>query len=143
VTRALIAVSLLALAVCQPAPEPEPAGEVRIAVGPITSASELAGYYRIGGIKDVELGDEGFPVQITEDRVMVLARCVRTEWIYRFEGERIAVTAEDQREPCRRALNPDERAIVYAFGGMERATRTPANGILIEGTGPAITLFSQ
>ena len=156
----MLLLATLVLAACQPADEeapPSPASTASpaspansaspaaaVASGPITTPEELSGYYRIAGIDGAEIeGSEGFGVRFTEDRVMVLAQCIKTEWLYRFEGERIVVTVDNLREPCRRALSPDERAIASAFDGMERASRTPANAILIEGSGGSLTLFSQ
>jgi len=150
----VLLLATLVLAACQPADEEAPASPASsaspaspvdaVASGPITTPEELSGYYRIAGIDGAEIeGSEGFGVRFTEDRVMVLAQCIKTEWLYRFEGARIVVTADKLREPCRRALSPDERAIASAFDGMERASRTPANAILIEGSGASLTLFSQ
>jgi hypothetical protein len=145
--RAGLLLAAVALAACQPVPEPESAQpeEVRVRVGPIASAEELEGIYRVAGLGDIDMAelDRGIAVSITGDRIDVLLNCVNTHWIYRFEGTRLVTTAVEDSEPCRRALNPDERAIGQGFDGAERVTRTPSNGILIEGSGPAITLFSQ
>ncbi len=53
------------------------------------------------------------------------------------------VTTVVEGPTCRRALMPEERAIVLGFDGATRVSRTESNGILFEGTGPDITLFSQ
>jgi len=145
--RAIIpAIALFALAACQPAETPESAGtdQGRVAVGPIISAEALEGVYRVASINDDDLGDldTGFAVAITRDRIDVVENCVTTDWSYRFEGQQI-VTAPIPGPTCRRALLPQETALIAALTGAQTVSRTPANGVLIEGSGGSVTLFSQ
>ncbi len=137
----------LALAACQPAAPPEshpPAEEVLVKVGPITSAEELEGIYRVADLEGIDMDGlgHGFSVIITRSEIDTLERCIYLHWRYRFEGERL-VTDAIERSPCRRALNPDEAALMDALDGAEKATRTPSNGILLEGPGGSVTLFTQ
>jgi len=144
--RALLVFTVLALAACQPAPQPEsaPPEAVQVAAGPITSAAGLEGMYRVAGIEGYDLADLpiGFSVSIGPDEIDVPETCFNVHWRYRFEAGRI-VTEPVVRPPCRGMLSFEGQALTRGFSGAERVTRTPANGILIEGSGPAITLFSQ
>ena len=142
--RTGLSFAALALAACQPAPPAQNANQVRIAVGPITSAEELEGAYRVADIEGIDMAelDRGFAVMISRDEIDVLENCVSTHWTYRFERGRL-VTKPVRGPTCRRALMPEERALMDGFDGAAMATRTTSNGILIEGGGPAITLYSQ
>ena len=119
------ALALFALAACQPAAQENP-GQPASAVTPepILSAAALQGEYRLAGIdgQDPDL-PEGVAVSITADAIGVPGACAGPA--------------------CRRAVLPHEQAIKAAFDSPDRVTRTPANGILIEGGGRSITLFSQ
>ena len=141
---ALSALALLTLAACQPVAEPESAADVRVRVGPITSAEELEGIYRVADIEGIDMAslDRGLSVSITPDTIRVLDNCVSTAWTYRFEGERL-VTTSIPGPTCRRALLREEAAAIRAFSGADRVSRTPANGVLFEGSGGSVTLFSQ
>ncbi len=100
--------------------------------------------YRVAGLEGIELDelDHGFSVWISQDEINTFERCIYLHWRYRFEGERL-VTQPIERPSCRRALNPDEAALMDALGGAQKVTRTPSNGILLEGPGGSVTLFSQ
>ncbi|WP_336979548.1 hypothetical protein [Altererythrobacter fulvus] len=152
--------ALLGLAACQPGPAPEPAsesadesaperapestGDARVRVGPITSAEELEGIYRVADIEGIDMAalDRGLAVEITRDRIDVLESCVSSDWAYRFEGQQL-ITSTIEDPTCRRAVFPEEAAIMRAFTGASRVSRTAANGILFEGSGGSVTLFSQ
>lgn len=144
----LPALALFALAACQPAAQenpgqPAPAPVPAATPEPILSAAELQGEYRLAGIdgQDPNL-PEGVAVSITADAIAVPGACVLAGWRYRFEDGRLA-TEEIAGPACRRAVLPHEQAIKAVFDSPDRVTRTPANGILIEGGGRSITLFSQ
>jgi hypothetical protein len=141
---AFSALALLALSACQPAAEPESTGDVRVKVGPITSAEDLEGVYRVADIEGIDMAklDRGLSVEITQERIDVLENCVSSDWAYRFEGQRL-VTTVIEGPTCRRALLREEAAAIRAFSGADRVSRTPANGVLFEGSGGSITLFSQ
>jgi len=145
--RAALLLAGLALAGCQPVTEPESAAqeEVLIRVGPITSTDELEGIYRVAGLGDIDMAelDRGLSVSITGGTIDVLANCVNKHWTYRFEGERLVTIAVEDKEVCRRALMPEEAAIMDGLDKADRVSRTESNGILIQGSGPDITLFSQ
>jgi len=140
-----LGLALAALAGCQPAPAPESAADIAVKVGPITTSSELEGIYRVADIGGIDMADldHGFAVSIERGRIDVLANCINTHWTYRFEDARLVTAPVEDHGPCRRALMQDERAIMEAFDGAQRASRTPSNGILIEGSGPSLTLFTQ
>jgi len=141
-----LAVTLaFALAACQPAPTAESAGAEAgaVAAGAIVSAAELEGEYRLAGLngEDPNL-PEGVAVAITASEISLPGNCLNLRWSYRFEGERL-VTERIEGPSCRRAVLPHEQAITDIFTGAEKVSRTPANGILFEGAGGSLTLFSQ
>lgn len=139
-------IALIALAGCQPAEPPQSIGgeQGRVAVGPITSAENLVGLYRVAGLDGIDMAKlhRGMSVQITGDTIDVLENCVTTNWSYRFEGERLVTTA-NEGPTCRRALMQEESLLIHGFTGAQKVSRTAANGILFEGTGGSVTLFSQ
>lgn len=141
---ALSVFALLTLAACQPVAEPESTGDARVRVGPITSPDDLEGIYRVADIEGIDMAalDRGLSVEITQDRIDVQENCVSTDWTYRFEGQRL-VTTVIEGPTCRRALMPEEAAIMKAFTGADRVSRTPASGVRFEGSGGSVTLFSQ
>ena len=141
---AFLAAALLALAACQPAPRESAGQPVPAATpAPIVSAEELEGEYRLAGIdgQDPNL-PEGVAISITADEIHVPGACVITGWRYRFEDSRL-VTETIEGAACRRAVLPHEQAIMAVFSSPDRVSRTAANGILFEGSGGSITLFSQ
>lgn len=141
---AFSAFALLSLSACQPLAEPESTGDTRVKVGPISSADDLEGLYRVADIEGIDMAalDRGLSVEITQDRIYVQESCVSSDWAYRFEGQRL-VTTEIVGPTCRRAPLPEEEALMYAFTQADRVSRTPANGVLFEGGAGSVTLFSQ
>src|SRR5690606_25510691 len=108
----------------------------RVRGGPITSADDLEGIYRVADIEGIDMAalNRGLSVSITPDTIRVLESCVSTDWTYRFEGNRL-VTTSIPGPTCRRALMSEEAAAIRAFSGADRVSRTPANGVLFEGSG--------
>lgn len=132
--------SAAALAACQPAGSPDgPAPSD----GTISSPAVLEGEYRLAGLNGLDPNlPYGVAVSISASQIAVPDSCVLTPWNYRFEGERL-ITQAVEGPTCRRAVMPHEQAMKDAFTGAEKVSRTPANGILFEGSGGSITLFSQ
>lgn len=145
--RGAVILAALALAACQPAPELESAEPetIAITVGPISSAKELEGIYRVAELADIDMADldRGVSVMIEKGRIDVLLQCVNTHWQFHFEGERLVTKSVQDHEVCRRALNPEEAAIMDAFDQADRVSRTESNGIRFEGSGGNVTLFLQ
>jgi hypothetical protein len=135
----------LTLASCQPAPRPDNTREFELKVGPITSAAELDGMYRVAELADIDMAelDRGVSVSIVHGRIDVLLQCVNVHWDIRFEGERLITRPVEDHEPCRRAQMPEEAVIQDAFDHADRVSRTPSNGISFEGSGSSVTLFTQ
>ncbi len=141
----LAAALILALAACQPAPGPQSSGPEAgaVAAGAISSSAELEGEYRLAGLngEDPNL-PEGVAVAISASEISLPGNCLNLKWSYRFEGQRL-VTQRIEGASCRRAVLPHEQAITEIFTGADRVSRTPSNGILFEGAGGSLTLFSQ
>jgi len=145
VRAAALLLAGLVLASCQHTPEPESTGEFELKVGPITSVAELEGVYRVAELGDIDMAelDRGVSVSIARGRIDTLLQCVNVHWDIRFEGERLIARPVEDHEPCRRAQMPEEAAIQQAFNHADRVSRTPSNGILFEGAGGSVTLFTQ
>ncbi len=154
----LFMAAALALGACQPVAEPESAeteapasanteapasADTEATPSAISSSAELAGEYRLAGINGEDFNEPiGVAVSITSDRIDFVGSCVFTHWTYRFEGEQI-VTQMEEGPTCRRALAPWETTARDALSAAQSVSRTPSNGILIDGPGGSLTLFSQ
>ncbi len=141
---------LLLLAACQPAAEAPLASASNVngtstpvdASKPV-AAAELPGEYRVGG---VDAGGIDLPHAITasigQTRIDLRSGCIRYAFGYRLDGGRI-MTEALPAPSCRRALYPEERALEAAFLAARTVRRSPAYGIVFEGEGRSVTLFSQ
>jgi len=154
--KALFPVALLALAACSDEPETEVAEPSATATAeapaPTPSATRtdtasvatIAGEYRVAGVggQDIDL-PYGITASITADRIHLTADCVNVEWGYTMDADGTLSTARVPTEGCARGLNEIEEALVEAFDGAERVTRTASNGYEFSGRGPTAILFTQ
>ncbi|MCL6249743.1 hypothetical protein M3P36_01600 [Altererythrobacter sp. KTW20L] len=119
------------------------------------SATELAGEYRVAGIDGGEVeGDMGIGLTIADGVISYEPQCLGFVWTL-ADGERglleIARHLDYQPEPrpdgtvvvCQPAVTPAFYELATAFDVVDRAVRTPANGIEFTGGGHSVTLFSQ
>ncbi|WEK45717.1 MAG: hypothetical protein P0Y56_11830 [Candidatus Andeanibacterium colombiense] len=106
-----------------------------------TAASQLKGNYRVAGIDGTEFTSlhDGFEVTISGDKIEVRGNCTSNGWSYRFDGAKL-VTAVIEGPTCRRAVTDEEAALGRVFAGAVKASPTPWDGIMIEGTGGTVTL---
>jgi hypothetical protein len=109
-----------------------------------TSSSQLKGTYRVAGIDGTEFTSlkDQFAVVIGDDKIDVPENCTSNGWSYRFEGTRL-VTQAIEGPTCRRALSDEEAALGRALAGASKASPTPWDGIMIEGTGGTVTLVAD
>jgi hypothetical protein len=146
-------IAFLVLAACQPAAErdaPEPAvsstpAEPTPALsGNAVPPEQLAGEYRVAGVggQGIDL-PYGITASITADRIHLTADCVNVEWGYTMDADGSLSTLRVPTEGCARGLNEIEEALVEAFDGAERVSRTASNGYEFSGRGPTATLFTQ
>jgi hypothetical protein len=162
--KSIASIAALALAACQPAADDELTGVVAEEPAPLadvpvrTPTPETAppgvarperqqllpaGEYRVAGADgaDIDLG-HGISLSVSEDTIALASQCVTPRWTYRYVDGRLRTEAIG--EPiCERGLHPAEEAIIAVFHDPQQITRTPANGIYIEGGGHSVTLFSQ
>jgi hypothetical protein len=140
---ALLCLSAIAVAACQPNDEAPQSAPDEADSSIIATSEALAGEYRVAGIdgEDVDL-PHGITASITGDRIDVQSDCIRFAWSYRFE-DRLLVTEQAPVASCRRALLPEERALSEAVEAADVVRRTPTNGIELSGNGRSVTLFSQ
>jgi hypothetical protein len=161
--RRLVPGLALLIAACgeqAPAPPETPetaatAAESAVADGsvPITAVGDLLGEYRVAGIDGEPLDAPiGIAVSIDGPMLSFEPTCAGFVWSIRFEAGRLVTTrfgeayADPQVPPppvCAVALFPEQRRLAEAFDAAERVARTPANGILFEGGGRSVLLFSQ
>ena len=125
--------------VATPTPEPAPPGAER----PERQQLLPPGEYRVAGADgaDIDLG-HGISLSVSEDTIALASQCVTPRWTYRHVDGRLRTEAIV--EPiCDRGRYPAEEAIIAVLDDPRQVTRTPANGIHIEGGGHSMTLFSQ
>ena len=164
---------LAATACSQPAgapPAPEPtgpatAGDARPEAGRdrsvvpegsrrIAAVGDLAGEYRVAGIDGAEL-QAGFGVALSIDGPMLSFEptCAGFVWSIAEDAGAFAFARAPGFGPspqpdgsvlaCAVAVPPELRQLGSAIDGARRAWRTPANGVLLEGGGRSVLLFSQ
>ncbi|WP_162925128.1 hypothetical protein [Aurantiacibacter odishensis] len=156
---------ILALAACAPEPEDEqlttlPAndGEENPAPPPpstaISAIETLAGEWRVAGI-DGEPFDEPYGLALSADgeEIWWEPRCANFAFSYRIEGLRITTGEGRPSNPvepgappppvCTVGIPPRLNEVARALDVADTVGRLPSNGVLIEGGGHSITLFSQ
>ncbi len=132
-----------------PTPEAAPPGV------PLADVGDLQGEYRVAAIDDAELGDYGIALSVDGARLSFEPTCAGFVWRIEDEGAGDALRfvrvpqypplTPDQPPPppCAVAVRPQLRQLGEAIDAGERAWRTPSNGVLIEGGGRSVLLFSQ
>ncbi len=129
----------LALAACQREPEQAAASEPPA----ISSATEIAGEYRVAGVdgSDIDL-PHAVTASIDAQRIHLVSDCVNLAWSYTL-GDGVLATETAPVEGCARGLDPTEQALLAAFDVADTVRRTPANALEFSGGGHSVTLFSQ
>ena len=121
---------------------------------PITAVGDLIGEYRVAGIDGREVqGDIGIALSIDGPMLSYEPTCAGFVWkIAERRGEvrfERAPGYGPTRQPdgstlvCAVAVPAEFERLGRAIDAAQRAWRTPANGILLEGGGRSVTLFSQ
>jgi hypothetical protein len=120
---------------------------------PITAIGDLLGEYRVAGMDGQPLDAPiGIAVSIDGPMLSYEPSCAGFVWSLKFEDGRLvthrfgeAHAAPDVPPPpvCAVAIFPEQRQLAEAFDAAERVSRTAANGILFEGGGRSVLLFSQ
>lgn len=128
-------------------------------VGPAAVAT-LAGHWRIAGI-DGQALDEPYGIALTADsrEIWWEPRCAGVGWTYRIDGHRLAVGPIEAEKPRAGPTTVEDPASVpdictiglperladvgAALLAARRIRRTASNGIMIEGDGRSLLLFSQ
>lgn len=126
-------------------PAPAPSSE------PLSPIQTLAGEWRVAGI-DGEPFDEpyGLALSANDDEIWWEPRCANAAWSYRIDGLDLVTgeggpTAPVEPPPPRCTVNPPPRLsdVARALENAQRVGRTRSNGILLEGGGHSLTLYSQ
>lgn len=122
---------------------------------PILSAQILVGEYRVAGIDGAEIaGDMGIGLSIGEATISYEPHCLGYVWAMSMDDEgRLALARDPAFGPqvdsgsvivaCEPAVTPAFGQLAQALDVVDRAARTPANGIELTGGGRSVTLFSQ
>ena len=121
---------------------------------PLAAVGDLLGEYRVAGIDGTEVqGDMGIALSIDGPRLSYEPTCAGFVWDIRSESRRLSFERAKgfgpERQPdgsfmaCAVAVSPEQRRLAEAIDAARRAWRTPSNGILLEGGGRSVLLFSQ
>ena len=124
------------------------------APAPETLVDSLAGEWRVAGIDGVALDEPvGIALSGDGDELWWEPRCAGLVRSYRISGPSIAfgpagdAAALPRGAPpppvCAIAVPPRITDLTRAIDSAETVGRTPANGIMIEGGGHSVLLFSQ
>ena len=126
-----------------------PEGSQRIA-----AVGDLVGEYRVAGIDGAGLqADFGIAVSIDGPMLSYEPTCAGFVWTIAEDAGAFTFTRSPgfgpTRQPdgtiavCAVAVPPEMERLGAAVDAARRAWRTPANGILLEGGGHSVLLFSQ
>jgi hypothetical protein len=132
----------------------EPRADVPPGSTSLAAPGDLVGEYRVAGIDGAELaGDFGVALSIDGPRLSFEPTCAGFVWRIEAVADALrfvrvpqypATAPGGQPAPvCAVAVPPQLRQLGEAIDAGERAWRTPANGVLIEGGGRSVLLFSQ
>ena len=162
----LIAFTALALCACSPEPEtdeqltklPAPGGVDDPAPSPPTQPLSpiltLAGEWRVAGIDGEPLDEPyGLALSANEEEIWWEPRCANFAFGYRIEGLRLKTGAARPPVPvasgappppvCTIGIPPRLDEVSRALQLADTIGRTNSNGVLIEGGGHSLTLYSQ
>jgi hypothetical protein len=115
---------------------------------------DLVGEYRVAGIDGTEVqGSIGIALSIDGPMLSYEPTCAGFVWDIAAEAGHFTLTRAagygPARQPdgtfvvCAVAVSPEQRRLAEAIDAARRAWRTPSNGILLEGRGRSVMLFSQ
>ena len=152
----IAAISLVALAACQPAGDgPAPGAEPSQAAtavandgkgdaAAVDAPASLVGEYRVAGIDGTEVaGQIGIALSVTEDTIFFDPRCAGFGWSYTYENGTLATARPTDAPVCEIAVDPELQRLAAALDAVTQAARTPSNGIALSGGGHSVTLYSQ
>jgi hypothetical protein len=140
------------LAACgQPAEQPVPTPTPSATASPALPAPEsLVGEYRVAGIDGEELNASfGIALSIDEGKVSFEPTCAGFVWTYAYRGGALDLERRQEKighpppPVCAVAIHPLQRQLGEALDAVDRAGRTPANGIELSGNGRSVLLFTQ
>jgi hypothetical protein len=140
------------LAACGPAAEqPVPTSTPSTTASPALPAPEsLVGEYRVAGIDGEELNASfGIALSITEGNVSFEPTCAGFVWTYAYRDGVVDIERRQEKighpppPVCTVAIHPLQRELGEALDAVNRAGRTPANGIELSGNGRSVLLFTQ
>ncbi len=162
----LVALAVLALAACSQESEPEEQVTTLPAPGgiespppappasPLSPVETLAGEWRVAGIDGQPL-DEPYGLALSADDTEIWwePRCANFAFGYRIDGFTLdtgtarpdgPMTPLETPPPvCAIGIPPRLSDVARVLDLAESVGRTPSNGILIEGGGHSLTLYSQ
>jgi hypothetical protein len=148
--RAALLAVLLLTACGQPAEQPEPAAISSETPAPLPAPASLVGEYRVAGIDGQSL-DAPFGIALTigEGRVSFEPACAAFVWSYAYRNGTLDIERRQEKlhhpppPVCAEPAAPELQRLATALDAVDRAGRTPANGIELSGNGRSVLLFSQ
>lgn len=134
-----------------PAATPSASATPSPAASPTLPAPDtLIGEYRVAGIDGEELNaDFGIALSIDEGHVSFEPTCAGFVWSYAYRDGALEIERRQEKiahpppPVCAIAIHPLQRQLGEALEAVNRAGRTPANGIELSGNGRSVLLFSQ
>lgn len=144
---AILALSLLAAcgepaAQSQPAPSDTPAS--------LPAPASLVGEYRVAGIDGQSLDAPfGIALSITEGRISFEPACAAFMWSYAYLDGALDIERRQEKlhhpppPVCAEPAAAELQQLASALDVVDRAGRTPANGIELSGKGRSLLLFGQ
>jgi len=146
--RAAFFAVLLLTACGEPAAQPQPAPSETPALLP--APASLVGEYRVAGIDGEELNAEfGIALSIDSGRVSFEPTCAGFVWSYAYRDGALDIERRQEKlhhpppPVCAIPIHPAQQRLATALDAVNRAGRTPANGIELSGNGRSVLLFSQ
>ena len=147
--RRAVVLAILLLAACgKPAGQPQPTPSETPALLP--APESLVGEYRVAGIDGQSLDVPfGIALSIGEGRVSFEPACAAFVWSYAYRDGALDIERRQEKlnhpppPVCAEPAAPELQQLATALDAVDRAGRTPANGIELSGNGRAVLLFSQ
>jgi len=144
--RAALLAALLLAACGKPSAQPQPAPSET----PLPAPASLVGEYRVAGIDGEELDtDFGLALSIDRGHVSFEPTCAGFVWSYAYRDGALDIERRQEKlhhpppPVCAIAIHPTQRKLAEALDAVNRAGRTPANGVELSGNGRSVLLFSQ
>jgi hypothetical protein len=117
---------------------------------PLAAPESLIGEYRVAGIDGRSLDAPfGIALSITDGQVSFEPACAAFVWSYAYLKGSVDIERRQEKRNhppppvCPEPVAPQLDRLATALDAVDRARRTPENGIELSGNGRSVLLFSQ